>query len=133
MRKQVRVEPRETLEVRIYDGRQRIGGRVVDISSEGVCNYTFFANLSGLKFKRDKEMFVGFKPPYTDTMMCSKDIITRLTSREGTQLHRLRLKIYPNPEIKPVMDDYIKHPQKELLNELEQSYLTLNRKKSRRG
>jgi hypothetical protein len=133
MRRQVRVEPSETLEVRIYDGRQRIGGRVVDISSEGMCIYTFFANLYGLKFESDKEVFVDFKPPYADMTMRSKGIITRLTSRAGTQLHRLGLKIYPDPEVTHVLDEYIKHRQKELLNELEQSYLTLNRKKTRRG
>jgi hypothetical protein len=133
MRKLLRVEPSETLEVRIYDGRQRIGGRVLDISGEGMCIYTFFARLYGLKFERDKEVFVDFKPPFTTTAVRSKGIITRLINREGTSVHRLGLKIYPSREVKPLLEDYIKRRQKELLNEIEQNYLSLSRKKFKRG
>jgi hypothetical protein len=133
MRKLVRVEPSETLEVQIYDGRQRIGGKVVDISGGGMCVYTFFAHLYGLKFERDKEVLVDIKPPFADTPVRSKGIITRLISRRGTQLHRLGLKIYPSREVQELLDDYIIHRQRELMNEMEQNYLSLSRKRSRRG
>jgi hypothetical protein len=43
------------------------------------------------------------------------------------------LKIYPSREVKPLLEDYIKRRQKELLNEIEQNYLSLSRKKFKRG
>lgn len=133
MRKLVRVEPSETLEVQIYDGRQRIGGKVLDISSEGMCIYTFFAYLYGLKFEHDKEVFVDFKPPYSNMAVRSKGVITRLNVQKGTSLHRLGVKIYPSPEIRPMLDEYIKRREKELMNEMEQRYISLSRKRIRRG
>jgi hypothetical protein len=133
MRKLVRVEPNETLEVQIYDGRQRIGGRVLDISGEGMCIYTFFAQLYGLKFERDKEVFVDFKPPNKDHVVRSKGLITRLISRKGIQLHRLGVKIYPSREVQALLDDYIKYRQRELMDEMEKNYQSISRKKSWRG
>jgi hypothetical protein len=132
MRRLVRVEPSETLEVRIYDGRQRIGGRVVDISREGMCIYTFFANIYGLKFEHDKEVFIDFKPPYANSVVRSKGMITSMISQEGSYQHRLGLKVYTSPEIKLRLDEYIQHRQQELMKEMEQRYLILNRKKSKR-
>ena len=133
MRKLVRVEPSETLEVEIYDGRQWIGGRVLDISGEGMCIYTFFAHLYGLKFNRDREVFVDFKPPYADNAVRSKGIITRMASRRGTQLHRLGIKIYPTPQVQALLENYIKYRQRELMDEMEQNYLLLSRKRFTRG
>jgi hypothetical protein len=133
MRKLVRVEPSETLEVEIYDGRQWIGGRVLDISGEGMCIYTFFARLYGLKFNRDREVFVDFKPPYADNAVRSKGIITRMASRQGTQLHRLGIKIYPTPQVQALLENYIKYRQRELMDEMEHNYQLLSRKRFTRG
>jgi len=133
MRKLVRVEPSETLEVQVYDGRQRIGGRVLDISGEGMCIYTFFAHLYGLKFDRDREVIVDFKPPNMDHVVRSKGLITRLISRRGTQFHRLGVKIYPSREVQALLDDYIKYRQRELMDEMEKNYLSLSRKRPWRG
>jgi hypothetical protein len=129
----VRVEPSETLEVTIYDGRQRLGGKVVDISTEGMCIYTFFAQMYGLKFEHDKEVFIDFKPPFSNTMIRSKGVITRMTSQQASGFHRLGLKIYPSSEVKPMLDEYILRRQKELMNEMEQRYLSLSRRKTIRA
>jgi hypothetical protein len=131
-RKLVRVEPSEALEVKIYDGRQRIGGRIVDISSEGMCIFTLFADLYGLSFTNDREVFIDFTPPYSKVAVRSRGIITSVVNQEGNFQHRLGLKIYTSPEIKQKLDDYIQQRQKELLNEMEESYLSLSRKKTRR-
>ena len=132
-RRLVRVEPSENLEVKIYDGRQHIRGRVADISSEGMCIYTFFANLYGLNFENDKEVFIDFTPPYSNSTVRYKGIITSLINRQEGYLHRLGLKIYTSPEIKSQLEEYINRRQKEIMNELEKRYLTLKkRKKSRR-
>ncbi len=131
-RSMVRVEPNETLDVRLYDGRHHFGGRVVDLSSEGMCIYTFFATLYGLKFEQDKDVFIDFKPPYSKSVVRSKGIITRIINQEGSYQHQLGLKVYTSPEVKLLLDEYIQHRQKELLDEMEQNYLSLRRKKPRR-
>jgi PilZ domain len=131
-RRLVRVEPSETLEVILYDGRQRIGGKVIDLSSEGMCIYTLFANLYGLKFEHDKEVYIDFKPLFAKETIRSKGIITSLTSQEGSFSHRLGLKVHTSPDVQPLLDEYIHRRQKELMNEMEQHYLSLSRKKTRR-
>jgi hypothetical protein len=132
-RRLARVEPNEVLEVQIYDGKQRLGGKLINISSEGMCIVAYFANLYGLKFKNDLQVFIDFKPPNIEKTMRSMGIITYMTSREGLAVHRLGLKIIPSPEIKPLLDDYIARRQIELVNEMEQKYLSMQGKVSGRG
>jgi hypothetical protein len=132
-RRLVRVEPSETLEVQIYDGRQKIGGKLTDISTEGMCIITYFAYVYGLKFQYDKKVFIDFKPPYSDSMVRCMGIISNMSGQEGTYLHRLGLRTIPSPYIKPLLDDYINRRQKELMNEMERTYISMRRKKSKRG
>ncbi len=132
-RKLVRVEPSDGLEVQIYDGKQRIGGKISDISSEGMCIITFFAYIYGLKFQADKKVYIDFKPPYLDRAIRAIGIIAYMTSQEGSYHHRLGLKITPGPEIKPLLDDYIVRRQIELMGEMEQKYISMQGTKSRRG
>lgn len=124
-----RVQPGNSLEAVIYDGRQRIRGTIADISVDGMCIFTFFAFLYGQNFRNNKEVFINFKTPCTETVVRVKGIITNLTGDEGSYLHRMGLKIYPSPEIKPLLEDYIAHRQAELIDELEQTYLSMRGKK----
>lgn len=132
-RKLVRVEPSENLEVKVYDGRQRLGGRVVDISCEGMCIYTLFANLYGLKFDQDKEVFIDYKPPFSNEVTRSSGIITSMVSHKGSYHHRLGLKVYMSDELKPLLENYIQRRQREIMNEMEQRYNSLTGKKHKRG
>lgn len=132
-RRLARVEPSDALEVYIYDGKQRIGGKLINISSEGMCIVAYFANLYGLKFKNDLQVFIDFKPPNIEKTIRSMGIITYLTSKEGLSIHRLGMKIIPSPEIKPLLDDYIARRQIELMDEMEQKYLSMKGKVSERG
>lgn len=131
-RRLARVEPSQALEVQLYDGKQRIGGKLIDISREGMCVVAYFANLYGLKFKDDMQVFIDFKPPDADKILRSMGIIAYMTSKEGLSFHRLGLKINPTSEIKPLLDDYIAHRQIEIMNEMEQKYLTMKGKVSAR-
>ena len=130
-RRLVRVEPSDTLEVQIYDGRQRIQGTVRDISSEGISIITFFANIYGLKFKYDKKVFIDLKPPSTDKVVRSMGIISYMSSQEGAFWHRLGLRIYPTSEVKPLLDDYIARRQVEIMDEMEKKYVSMHGKKTR--
>jgi len=97
-----------------------------------MCIYTLFANLYGLKFEHDKEVYIDFKPPFARETIRSKGIITSLTSQEGSFSHRLGLKVHTSTDVQPLLDEYIHRRQKELMNEMEQHYLSLSRKKTRR-
>jgi hypothetical protein len=56
-----------------------------------------------------------------------------MTSKDGLSVHRLGLKMIPSPEIKPLIDDYIARRQIELMNEIEQKYLSMKGKVTGRG
>jgi hypothetical protein len=75
-RKLARVEPTDALDVQIYDGKQYIGGKLINISSEGMCIVAYFANLYGLKFHNDMQVLIDFKPPDAVKMMRFMGIIT---------------------------------------------------------
>jgi hypothetical protein len=132
-RRLARVEPNEALEVQIYDGKQHIGGKIINISSEGMCIVAYFANLYGLKLQEDMKVFIDFKTPGAANTMRSVGIITYSSSKEGLAVHRLGIKITPAPEIKPLLDDYISRRQIELMNEMEQKYISMKSKVTRLG
>jgi hypothetical protein len=100
-RRLARVEPSDALEVQIYDGKQHIGGKIINISSEGMCVVAYFANLYGLKFHNDMKVLIDFKTPGAKNTMRSVGIITYNTSKEGLAVHRLGFKITTTHEIKP--------------------------------
>jgi hypothetical protein len=128
-----RVEPSEALEVQIYDGKQHIGGKIINISSEGMCIVAYFANLYGLKFQNDMKVLIDFKTPGAKKTMRAIGIISYISSTEGLALHRLGFKITPAPEIKPLLDEYISRRQIELMNEMEKKYISMQGKVTGRG
>jgi hypothetical protein len=132
-RRLARVEPSEALEVQIYDGKQHIGGKIINISSEGMCIVAYFANLYGLKFQNDMKVLIDFKTPGAKKTMRAIGIISYISSTEGLALHRLGFKITPAPEIKPLLDEYISRRQIELMNEMEQKYISMQGKVTGRG
>lgn len=132
-RRLVRVEPDEAIEVQVYDGKQRIGGRIIDLSGEGMCIVAYFANLYGLSFKNDMDVLIDFKLPNAEKMARAMGIITYANFRQELTVHRLGLKIIPPPEIKPLLDDYIARRQIEIMNEIEKKYLSMKGKVTGRG
>ncbi len=121
-RTSVRVQPDESLEAEIYDGRRRIRGHIMDISSGGICIFTFAHDMYGLSFRLGWEVSVDFTPPNMDTMVHFLGVITNINYHNGLYLHRLGLKIYPSPEIKPLIEEYVGNQQKVILNEIELKY-----------
>jgi hypothetical protein len=118
----VRVQPDESLEAEICDGRRRIRGHIMDISSGRICIFTFAHDMYGLSFRLGWEVSVDFTPPNMDTMVHFLGVITNINYHNGLYLHRLGLKIYPSPEIKPLIEEYVGNQQKVILDEIELKY-----------
>ena len=57
-----------------------------------------------------------------DAIVHFTGIITNINNQEGSYLHRLGLKIFPNPQIEPLLEEYITHQQKVIMQEMEQTY-----------
>jgi hypothetical protein len=132
-RTMVRVQPSESLEAEICDGRRRIRGRIADISTNGLCIFTFHAYMYGMFFGIDREVFVDFKPPNAETIVRFTGIIVNINNQEGSYLHRLGLKIFPNPEIEPLIEEYITHQQTLIMHEMEQTYRSMRQENYRQG
>jgi hypothetical protein len=129
----VRVQPSEPLEAEISDGRRWIRGRIADLSASGMCVFTFTASMYTLSFGLDREVFIDFMPPRLDTVVRFMGVITNISDPEGSYLHRLGLKIFPNPEIQPLLEEYIDKQQQVILNEMEQAYHSMCQENVRQG
>ncbi len=132
-RSNIRVQPDESLEAEVYDGRRRIRGRIADISDSGMCIFTFAADMYGLSLRIGWEVYIDFMPPNTDTTVRFLGVVTNLNYHDGSYLHRLGLKIYPNPEIKPLLEEYIVKQQRVILEEMDQTYQLMIQEGSKQG
>jgi hypothetical protein len=132
-RTNVRVQPDVSLEAEIYDGRRRIRGRIADLSASGMCIFTFAADMYGLSFRLGWEVYIDFMPPNTDTMVRFLGVITNINYHDGLYLHRLGLKNYPNPEIKPLIEEYVVKQQQVILDEIELTYHSMCQEDSKQG
>jgi len=120
LRTAIRVHPNEPIDAEIYDGRRRIGGKIADISSTGVGVCTFASYIYGdLSFEKEKEVYVAFRLPNTETIVRFNGTVTNVVDQEGTFLHRLGIRIFPNPEVEPLLLSYIQQREKETLGELQ--------------
>ena len=118
-RREIRVFPREPLEAVIYDGHYRLSGKIADISTSGVGVFTFAAYIYGdLSFELDKEVYVDFRLPNTDAIVRFQGAVTSVADKQDAQLHRLGVHIFPNPEVQPLLEGYIKQRKEETEREL---------------
>ncbi len=132
-RTKVRVQPSESLEAEIYDGRRRIRGRIADISANGMCIFTLSAYMYVLSFRLKQEVDVDFRPPSAEAIVRCPGIITNVSDPLGSYLHRLGLKIFPNPEVEQLLDDYITKQQQAILLEMELTYQSMCQDDSKQG
>ena len=132
-RTKVRVQPSESLEAEIYDGRRRIRGRIADLSANGMCVFTFSAFMYVLPFGLDREVNVDFKLPSADTIVRFLGVINNINDQPCYYLHRLGLKIFPSPEIEPLLEDYITKQQQAILHEMELTYHSMCQEDSKQG
>ena len=129
----VRVQPSESLEAVIYDGRRLIRGRIADLSANGMCIFTFSAYMYGLSFGVDREVNVEFKPPSADAIGRTLGVITNISDQDGSYLQRLGIKIFPSPEIEPLLEAYINKQQQVILQEMELTYRSMSQENAKQG
>ena len=132
-RTSVRVQPGESLEAQITDGRRWVRGRIADISASGMCIFTYTASMYNLAFGLDREVFIDFKPPRFDSVVRFMGVIANISEQEGSYLHRLGLKIFPSPEVQPLLDDYIAWQQQAIMREVELAYHSMCHEDTRQG
>lgn len=133
-RKTIRVFPREPLEADIVDGRRRLSGKIADISTSGVGVFTFAAYVYGdLSFELDKEVFVDFRLPTTDSVVRFHGVVTSVADKQDAHLHRLGVHIFPNPEIQPLLDAYVQQRKEETERELTLIYQSMCQEKVIQG
>jgi hypothetical protein len=129
----VRIQPSEALEAEIYDGRRQIRGWIADLSTNGMCIFTYSAYMYVLSFGIDREVNVDFKPPSADAIVRFSGVITNINDQHGSYLHRLGLKVFPNPEIQPLLEEYITKQQQSILNEMELTYHSMCQEDTKQG
>ena len=133
-RSAIRVSPREPLDADIYDGRRRLSGKVADISSSGVGVFTLAAYVYGdLSFEQNKEVYVDFRLPTTDAVVRFHGVVTSVADKQDAHLHRLVVHIFPNPEVQPLLDAYIKQRQDETERELTLIFQSMCQERATQG
>ncbi len=132
-RKMVRVQPSERVEAEITDGRRWIRGNIADLSANGLCILTFTPAMYALSFGLEREVSVDFRPPELDTVVHFMGVITNVREQEGSYLHRLGMRVFSNPEIQPLLEEYIAKQQQVILQEMEETYHAMCQEDARQG
>jgi hypothetical protein len=86
-----------------------------------------------LSFGLDREVFIDFVPPRFDSVVRFTGVITNIREQEGSILHRIGLRIFPNPEIQQLLEEYVTWQQQAILREIELAYHSMCQEKIRQG
>jgi hypothetical protein len=128
-----RVQPKEPADVEIYDGNRRIPGKLADISTTGVGVFTFATYIYGeISFEKSENVYIDVRMPLSDEILRFEGKITSVMHQKGTFLHRLGVKLVPNPATDGALLQYITQRQNEILRELKAIYETMARDKEKR-
>ena len=129
----VRVQPKDPTDVEIYDGIRRIPGKLADISTTGVGVFTFATYIYGeLTFEKSENVYIDVRMPTSDVILRFEGKITSVAHQKGTFLHRLGVKLLPNPATDPALLQYVSQRQDEVLRELKAIYETMAKDKEKR-
>lgn len=116
-----RVQPSDSIEAEVSDGRRWVKGRIADISLAGLCFLTLSTTMNSPSLGLEREVSIDFIPPGYATVVRFDAVITNIREQEGSYLHRFGLRLHSNPEIQPLMKKYIAKQQKVIMHELEQA------------
>lgn len=130
----VRVQPKEPTDVEIYDGSRRIPGKLADISTVGVGVFTFATYIYGsLPLNKSATVFVDVRLGGSEQILRFIGKISSVVHQKGTFMHRLGIKLQPNPAIEPFLSEYVHARQDEALRELQGIYETMCRERQKMG
>ena len=116
-----RVQPSDSIEAEVSDGRRWVKGRIADISLGGLCFLTLTTSINSLSLGLERDVSIDFIPPGHASVVRFDAVITNIREQEGSYLHRLGLRLQPDPDIQPLMKKYIVKQQQVIMNELEQA------------
>jgi hypothetical protein len=126
----LRVQPKEPLQVRIYSGDVSALAMLADISQTGVGIYSFWAYINDqLDFRREDVVRLEVNLPTSEQIVRLRGKITNITRERGSVMYRVGILTFPDPTKEPVLADYISQRQAEILDELELIYQTMRKTK----
>ena len=122
----IRVQPKDSVPVEIYDGDHRIPGKLADISTIGMGIYTLATYIySRLDFREGSNIYIDLILPVAEMPIRLQGRIANVIRQEGEYLHRLGVKILPNPDGEEKLRAYIAIRQEEIMRELSMIYESL--------
>lgn len=130
----VRVQPKEPTDVEIYDGGRRIPGKLADISASGMGVFTFATYIYGeLSFEKSENVFIDVSMTSNESILHCEGKVTSVAHQKGSFLHRLGVKLHPDPATELVLEQYVSQRQDEVLRELKAIYVTMAQDKEKRA
>lgn len=121
-RAMVRVQPKEPIDVEIFDAGRRVPAIVADISTNGIGVVTFAAYIYGnMAFERGAEVFANLRLPGQEQPMRFQGRIASVNPK-GKYTHRLGLTLIPDSVSEVTLKKYIAVRQEEILMELKGVY-----------
>lgn len=122
-RVELRVHPREPMNAEIYDGDKRIGGKIADLSCNGIGLFTFAAYIyENLLFEPNQPVYIDFRLPASNEISRFRGVVTSVVPDLHTQLYRLGLNIDIPQAQAEALNQYIHSRQTETLEELKSIY-----------
>lgn len=122
----IRVQPKDTIPVEVYNGEHRIPGKLADISTIGMGIYTLATFIySRLDFREGDALYIDLKLPGAEMPVRLEGRVVNIIRQEGEYLHRLGVKILPHPEGEDWLRSYISIRQEEIMRELSMIYNSL--------
>lgn len=122
----IRVQPKGSVPVEIYDGDHRIPGKLADISTIGMGIYTLATYIySRLDFREGSDIYIDIKLHAAEPPMRLQGRIVNVIRQDGEYLHRLGVKILPNAEVEDQLRSYVTARQDEIMRELSMIYDSL--------
>lgn len=118
----VRVQPKEPIDVEIFDAGRRVPAIVADMSTNGIGVVTFAAYIYGnIVFERGAEVFANLRLPGSEELIRFQGRIASVNPK-GKYTHRLGLTLDPSSNSEGVLKKYIAIRQEEILVELKGVY-----------
>lgn len=133
-RADVRVQPKEPLQVQVQAGEFETAATLADVSRSGLGMFSFAAYINpSFEYKRNAAVSITLRLPPDDAVISLPGKITNITRERGTVLSRIGIQTVPDEGAEAVIQGYITHRRGEILEELEQLYQVMKRQASEKA
>jgi hypothetical protein len=115
----VRVQPNAPIDVLLYDGENRVSGKLADISTSGMGIAELNTHIfNPVTWEPGQGVYVDFKVTPEGEILRFKGKIVNLVPSRGMPLQRVGMTIEARPPAREALQDYIAMRQAETLEEL---------------